>query len=57
MQHVSPVLGKLLTNCIKFIKFSVTLIKQISPVNCQNTDITSHVPPETVIYWITVTQQ
>ncbi len=24
---------------------------------CQNTDDTSHVPPETVIYWITVTQR
>ncbi len=23
-------------------------------MNCQNTDSTSHVPPETVIYWITV---
>ncbi len=34
-----------------------TLIKQISPVNCQNTDSTSHVPPETVIYWITVIQR
>ncbi len=34
-----------------------TLIKQISPVNCQNTDNASHVPTETVIYWITVTQQ
>ncbi len=32
---------------------SGTLIKQISPVNCQNTDSTSHVPPETVIYWTT----
>ncbi len=34
-----------------------TLIKQISHVNCQNTDSMLHVPPETVIYWITVTQQ
>ncbi len=25
--------------------------------NCQNTDSILHVPPETVIYWITVTQQ
>ncbi len=24
------------------------------PVNCQNTDSMLHVPPETVIYWITV---
>jgi len=31
------------------------LIKQISPANCQITESTSHVPPETVIYWITVT--
>ncbi len=31
--------------------------KANSPMNCQNTDSTSHVPPETVIYWITVTQQ
>ncbi len=29
--------------------------KAISPVNCQNTDSMLHVPPETVIYWITVT--
>ncbi len=34
-----------------FESFSGTLIKQIPPVNCQNTDSTSHVPPETVIYW------
>ncbi len=37
--------------------FSGTLIKQISPANCQNTNSTSHVPPERVIYLITVTQQ
>ncbi len=37
--------------------FFGTLIKQISHVNCQNTDSMLHVPPETVIYWITVTQQ
>ncbi len=30
--------------------------KRISHVNCKNTDSTLHVPPETVIYWITVTQ-
>ncbi len=27
------------------------------PVNYQNTDSMLHVPPKTVIYWITVTQQ
>ncbi len=34
-----------------------SLIKQISHVNCQNTDSMLHVPPETVKYWITVPQQ
>ncbi len=33
------------------------LTKKISPVNCQNIDRILHVPPETVIYWITVTEQ
>jgi len=29
------------------------LIKQISPMNCQNSDSMLDLPPETVIYWST----
>jgi len=63
--HVSSALQKLadlITDTEQKHPDSVLIIledfnKVISPVNCQNTDSTSHVPPKTVIYWITVIQR